>query len=163
MEKYIDMLIKAGACRAETIRAEDVVTAPWTIFKCKYGCPTYGKSRCCPPVAPTWKETREILDSFERGILFCSHDVSVITPAAIEVSRELFLDGYYKAIAFGSGECRKCARCNLERCNFPGTTLPTMEGCGIDVYATARGNGFNIDPVRDREEEPNYFGLIMED
>jgi hypothetical protein len=36
-----------------------------------------------------------------------------------------------------------------------------MEGCGIDVFKTARDNGFPIKVVRTRDEERNIFGLIL--
>jgi hypothetical protein len=36
-----------------------------------------------------------------------------------------------------------------------------MEACGIDVYKTARDNGFLIEVVRTRDEEMNIFGLVL--
>ena len=36
-----------------------------------------------------------------------------------------------------------------------------MEACGIDVYATARANGYPIQVVRDRDEIPNRYGLVL--
>jgi hypothetical protein len=36
-----------------------------------------------------------------------------------------------------------------------------MEACGIDVFKTARGNGFPIEVLRTREEERDIFGLIL--
>jgi predicted metal-binding protein len=40
---------------------------------------------------------------------------------------------------------------------------PSMEACGVDVYKTARDNGFSIRVVRTPEEEQNIFGLILVD
>jgi hypothetical protein len=40
---------------------------------------------------------------------------------------------------------------------------PSMEACGVDVYQTARGNGFPIQVVRTYEEGQNIFGLILAD
>lgn len=57
-----------------------------------------------------------------------------------EVARELFLDGYYKAIALGDGNCRKCAKCNPEGCNFPGQMVSFMEACGMDVFVAVRNS-----------------------
>ena len=84
-----------------------------------------------------------------------------VTPLAVEIAREAFLDGYYKAIAFGSGPCCICRECALENCRFPKKTVPSMEGCGIDVFKTARNNGFEIQTIREREEVHNYFGLVL--
>lgn len=84
-----------------------------------------------------------------------------VTELAVELSRRAFLDGYYKSIAFGSGPCLICKECDLEHCRFPKKAVPSMEGCGIDVFATARLNGFEIDTVKDKEDVHNYFGLVL--
>jgi hypothetical protein len=36
-----------------------------------------------------------------------------------------------------------------------------MEACGINVFKTARDNGFPIEVVRTYEDERNIFGLIL--
>jgi hypothetical protein len=36
-----------------------------------------------------------------------------------------------------------------------------MEACGIDIFKTARDNGFPIEGVRTRNEEENIFGLVL--
>jgi len=38
---------------------------------------------------------------------------------------------------------------------------PSMEACSVDVYATARKNGFSIDVRKSKEEKPAYFGLVL--
>ena len=161
MEKYLEMLKNRGADLAIVIDVHSVITAPWTIYKCKFGCGAYGKNHCCPPNVPTYKETQEILDCFSKGILFRTHEENTITPLAVEIAKELFLDGYYKAIAFGDGNCQKCAKCNPERCNFPGQTVPSMEACGMDVFATVRNNGLEIHTLREKGEHQNHFGLVL--
>lgn len=161
MERYFGLLKKGGADLTMRIETGSITTAPWTIYKCKYGCDFYGKSHCCPPNCPTWKETQEIIDCYTYGILFRCHDISIVTPLAIDVARELFLDDYYKAIAFGSGPCTICKKCNPEHCNFPKKAIPSMEACGIDVFATARNNGVEMHTLREKGELHNYFGLIL--
>lgn len=102
-----------------------------------------------------------MLDDFQYGLLFRCHEMKIVTPLAVRAARELFLDGYYKVIAFGSGPCKKCANCSAERCNFPGQTVPSMEACGIEVFATVRNNGLEIHPLREKTEVQNHFGLLM--
>lgn len=140
MDKYFDLLKTGGADLTLKIPASSIVTAPWTIYNCKYGCGTYGKSHCCPPNCPTWKESREMIECYQYGILFRCHDMEIVPPLAVAVARELFLDDYYKAIAFGSGPCTLCKKCNPAHCNYPDRTVPSMEACGIDVFATVRNN-----------------------
>lgn len=161
MKKYIEFLKDKGADLAIVIDAGSVVTAPWTIYKCKFGCRAYGNNLCCPPNAPSYKETQEILDSYSKAILFRTHEINTITPLAVEAAKEMYLDGYYKAIAFGDGACKKCAKCNSEHCNFPGQTVPSMEACGIDVFATVRSNGLEIHTLREKGEIQNHFGMIL--
>lgn len=163
MKKYFDLLYKEGVRKAAKIGADSVVTAPWTNYKCRYGCDFYGKRNSCPPYTPTWKQTQEIIDCYEYGILFNIQDGSntSVTPLAVELARQAFLDGYYKAIAFGSGPCLICKECDLEHCRFPKKAIPSMEACGIDVFATARNNGFEIETVREKSDKHNYFGFVL--
>jgi predicted metal-binding protein/GNAT superfamily N-acetyltransferase len=161
MERYLELLIKKGADIATVINTKSIVTAAWTIFKCKFGCGTYGKNLCCPPFAPSYNETQKIIECYSKAILFRTHDISLVTLLAIEVSREMFLDDYYKVIAFGAGGCKKCSECNLDHCNFPGKVVPSMEACGIDVFATVRANNLEIHTIRDSKTIADYFGLIL--
>ena len=70
MEKYLEMLKSHGAALAIKIDAATVVTAPWTLYKCQYGCDMYGTNLKCPPYTPTWRETRDMLSDFTTAILF---------------------------------------------------------------------------------------------
>jgi hypothetical protein len=36
-----------------------------------------------------------------------------------------------------------------------------MEACGIDVFKTARDNGFPIQVVKTQDEERNIFGVLL--
>jgi predicted metal-binding protein len=80
---------------------------------------------------------------------------------AFELEQQLFFSGFYKAFGLGAGPCRLCNTCNLEQCVHPLRARPAMEACGIDVYATARANGYGIEVVRDRAEIPNRYGLVL--
>ncbi len=161
MEKYIKMLIDEGAQSAVKVDVKNIITAAWVVYKCKYGCGGYNKSRCCPPNSPTYKETQEIIDCYKYGILFKCDDYTKPNQMALKMAEILFFDNYYKAIAFGCGPCRKCENCNIEECNFPKEAIPAMEASGIDVFATARANGFEINTLSSREETQNCFGLIL--
>ena len=102
MDACLDYLRENGAEPALVIDPHTVVTAPWTTFKCQFGCENFGKNHSCPPEAPDYTRTRAVLDSFFTGILFRVHHWNA-TAMAAEGARRLFLDGYYKALAFGSG------------------------------------------------------------
>lgn len=161
MEKYLNRLRELGAVDAKFIDPKTVVTAAWTILKCQYGCDFYGKRHCCPPKSPGYLQTREVLKEYRKAILFLTHDDSVIKEMAVEVARDLFLDGYYKVLPFGAGPCFLCKTCNPDHCNFPKKAIPAMEACGIDVFATATANGYAIHTLREKGETKNCFGLIL--
>lgn len=161
MEKYLRFLKEKGADIAVIIDTDTIITAAWTIYKCQYGCSSYGKNLCCPPYAPSYKQTQEIIKCYSKAILFRTHNMNLTTSLAVETAGKMFSDDWYKAIAFGAGGCKKCSKCNLEYCNFPSQTVPSMEACGIDVFATVRANNLVIHTLKSNEETANYFGMIL--
>ena len=161
LEKYFSLLKDGGADLAIKIDAKSIKTAAWTVYRCKFGCDSYGKSHCCPPNCPTYKETQEMIDCYQYGILFRCREMSIVTPLAVSVARELFLDDYYKVIAFGRGPCKKCSECNPQHCKFPQQAVPSMEACGIDVSATVRSNGIELHTLRGKDEVQSHFGLLL--
>lgn len=161
MEKYLEMLKSHGAALAIKTDAATVVTAPWTLYKCQYGCDMYGTNLKCPPYTPTWRETRDMLSDFTTAILFMAHNTNQVNTLAVDLSRQLFLDDYYKVIAFGADACTRCQTCTLTTCVRPGETLPGMDACGIDVYATVRANGLTLHTLKDKASVPDHYGLIL--
>ncbi len=175
LEKYCAMALEAGATKAEQIYPASVITAPWVRLKCQFGCPGYAKGYCCPPHTPTAEETRTILDSYQRSILFHKEMPDIperqkhyqeYLQALVELEGVMFKDGYYKAFVFLAGPCRLCKKCGAlegKACEFSRKARPSMEGCGMDVYQTARNNGFFIHPLHERTETTNEYSLMMVD
>ncbi len=161
MQQYIEQLLSLGSNSAKEIDTSTIVTAPWTVYKCQFGCSRYGNSHCCPPKAPGYKQTQEIINSYKTAILFRCDGMAKTNKIAVTLVKELFLDGYYKTIAFGSGTCMLCAKCNTVNCNFPGKTIPSMEACGIDVFATVRNNGYEINVLKSKDDLQNTFALLL--
>ena len=175
--KYCEQAIRGGATHAKPVHPGSVVTAPWVRLKCQFGCTGYGKGHCCPPSTPAYDQTRDILDAYESAILF--HIEVPDMPKKEKYYRkyfdmlvglevEIFKDGYYKAFIFLSGPCRLCKKCTkLEGedapCNFLDRARPCMEACGMDVYQTARNNGFFIDTLRKKNETNNEYCLMLVD
>jgi predicted metal-binding protein len=163
IDKFAELACRLGAQEAKAIDASSVVTAAWVRLKCQFGCDGYGESFCCPPNTPTPQETRAVIDCYRRAILIHCTKIGRITPIIIELEREIFLAGYYKAFGFGSGPCRLCRQCGPDACSNREKARPSMEACGIDVFATARSNGWPIEVVRNRSCKENYYGLILID
>lgn len=163
IEKYIKKALKLGARDAIQISADTIVAATWVRIKCQYGCSGYGQCLACPPYSPTPEETGKILKNYHTAILIHGDDHTDVTHIVARLEREVFLDGYHKAFAMGSGPCRLCDECNLEEeeCRHPDEARPAMEACGIDVFQTARNNGFPIEVVKNQRCEQNYYGVVL--
>ena len=175
LEKYCVQAIEHGVAGAKVVEPSSVATAAWVRLKCQFGCPGYDMSYCCPPRSPTPEETRKIIDCYQRAILF--HIEAPDSPERMnrtnelyrmltKMEGELFKDGYYKAFIFLSGPCLLCPECAKlkgEPCNFGLQARPCMESCGIDVYETARNNGFPIEPLREMTDTQNLYCLMLVD
>ena len=158
---FLQRITEIGAREAKIIDPRTVETAPWVRWKCRYGCGGYNSSLMCPPHAPTPGETRMVLDSYKRAILFEAGRLDA-KKIAVKMEREAFLLGYYKAFGLGAGPCRLCNSCAFDQgCRHPDEARPAMEACGIDVFATVRKHGFTIKVVKDRRDPRHYFGLLL--
>ena len=148
--KALTLLKILGVDEAKIIDPSHVVTAPWLKFKCQFECPLYGTRPTCPPQTPDHKETREILDRYRTGILFYRKQLADTGEIARKAARQLHLDGYYKATAFGNG-------CGSD----DKTTVPTMEACGIDVFKTAENCGFDTPKTSEGANFIGFWGLVL--
>lgn len=164
-EKFVKKAIKLGADDAKIIKTDSVVTAAWVRWKCRYGCDGYNTSLCCPPNTPNYKDTRELLDSYGHALLVhikSRPDTEKdLTDIVTVMEREVFLAGYFKAFALGCGPCRLCSECSMKECRHAEKARPSMESCGIDVFSTARNNGFPIEVLKDRSCTPNRYALVL--
>jgi len=160
---YCELAVGRGAARAVVVDPHSVVTATWVRMKCQYGCGGYGSNLCCPPHTPTPDQTRAMLDEYSTGVLVSSAGQVDVKGLVVDLEREAFLAGYYRAFAYGAGPCGLCEPCPLGRCVHAERARPAMEACGIDVFATARAHGFEISVVRDSGDPQTYFGLLLLD
>ena len=158
---FVQMALDKGALRAKVIAPATVVTGHWVRWKCQFGCGGFGSSLVCPPHTPTPAETRKMLDEYKKAVLFASPRGETKRIAA-SLEREIFLAGHYKALGLGAGPCDLCETCAFDKgCRHPDEARPSMEACGIDVYATARKHGFAINVVRTRQDPQHYYGLVL--
>jgi len=174
LEKYCEKGLQAGGTHAKVINPSSVVTAPWVRFKCLFGCP-YKHRYSCPPHTPTPEETQAVLNSYSRAILFHIEAVDSqernkkildYFSMLVKLEGELFKDGYYKAFVLLAGACVLCKECGIVAgipCRFPAKTRPSMESCGIDVFQTARNNGFFVTPLKEKSETRNLYCLMLVD
>ena len=88
-------------------------------------------------------------------------EVGNSTTIVREMERSIFLAGYHKAFGLGNGPCRLCAKCKTRGCIHTEQARPSMEACGIDVYAMVRANGYPIEVAKDSSDGANYYGLVL--
>lgn len=162
LEKFCRAAIKLGAVEAKTIKADDVIVSDWVRYKCQYGCSGYGQCLTCPPYSSTPDQMRKILSGYEWAILLrFEPEGPDVHKTTVKLERRVFLSGYHSAFGLGAGPCNLCDECNLKECVHPDLARPSMEACGVDVYATVRKAGFKIEVRRDRKQRPVYFGLLL--
>ena len=158
---FLKRICELGARDAKIISPSTVETGTWVRWKCQFGCGGYGSSLMCPPYAPAPEETRKMLKMYKQAILFETGSGNTKKIAA-EMEREVFLSGFYRALGLGAGPCNLCRSCAFdEGCRHPDDARPSMEACGIDVFATARKHGFTINVVRSYKDSQHYFGLLL--
>ena len=92
LQGFLQKITDLGVREARIIDPKNVETAPWVRWKCQFGCGGYNSSLMCPPKSPTPEETRKVLDSYKRAILFEGerHDTKAI---AVKMEREASLRG----------------------------------------------------------------------
>ncbi len=163
VKTLIEKATGRGAEEVKIISPENVFTGRWVRLKCQYGCGGYGKSLTCPPYSPKPEETEKILSDYEDALLIhFPTSVEDISNIMVDLEREAFLSGFYKAFSMPAGPCGLCEECSVEEgCINPRKARPAMEACGIDVYQTAREAGFPIEVVRSRDCPQNYYGLLL--
>lgn len=161
IERLIRRAKRRGAEEVKVIGPDTVFTGEWVRLKCQFGCGGYGGCLTCPPHSPTPETTRKLLDEYSTILLVHMGAWGSVRELIPKLERAAFLDGFYKAFGIAAGPCRLCDDCNLESCVHPREARPSMEACGIDVYQTARTNGFPLQVCRDRDSEQNYYGLLL--
>lgn len=156
--------VKLGAKDARVIPAATIKTAAWVRSKCQFGCDGFAGCLTCPPYSPLPEVTRKIIAFYKKAILVhaTSRIGADISEIVVKLEREAFLSGYYKAFAMGAGPCRLCRECNMDAgCRHADRARPSMEACGIDVFSTARANGFPIETVKSLHDKANYYGVVL--
>jgi predicted metal-binding protein len=167
LETYCEKALEMEIDGAKVIDPHSVVTAEWVRLKCQFGCSHFGMNLCCPPHTPTPEVTQKVINSYGKALLLYrrlknGEMTKGFNEIIVRLEIKIFLDGYYKVFSMGSGRCRLCKECGPNGfCRQGRVARPSMEACGIDVFKTARDNGFPIEVVKTREEERNIFGLIL--
>ena len=173
-DQWCRRALQLGVDAATPVEADAVVAAEWVRMKCVFGCDEVGIRKTCPPNLPPVAVTQRLLSEYRHGVLLevgpivgeenSDPESRRLNDAALALERDLFLAGHHKAWMMGAGPCDLCEACAKgKECPTPEKARPSMEGCGIDVFATVRNAGRTIDVVRDEDDEYRYFALVLVD
>jgi len=181
--KLISIVEEHGG-EAIVIPANTVVTAEWVRRKCYFGCKGFGRRFGCPPYSPTPQETANVLKEFNIALLiryvgdvgepdpkrYVSHETThYVQTMMYELEKTAFEDGFYKVTSFTGHQCGWCKSCAAKEpgatimdCRFRNKMRPSMEAAGIDVYATCKGNGWELDVLKSSDLETGGLKLDKE-
>jgi predicted metal-binding protein len=81
----------------------------------------------------------------------------------LELEREVFLSGYYKAFLLFMDSCNLCESCSgvREKCRNPKLARPTPESMAVDVFETVRKIGYPIDVLSDYSQAMNRYAFFL--
>jgi predicted metal-binding protein len=170
LDKYVAQALAAGVHEAKIVPVSNVVTAEWVRLKCQFGCDGFGKGLCCPPRTPAPELMKRVLAEYKHALIYsyvCTRSDYArkrrrMHRLVAELERAAFLDGHYKAFGLKDGPCRLCKECDVPGdCRHPELARPSMESCGIDVYATARNSGIKLEVVTRRDGPSKHINLIL--
>ena len=171
-EQWLRRALQLGVDAATLIDADAVVAAEWVRMKCLYGCDEPGIRKTCPPNLPPVAVTQRLLCEYRHGVLLevgpivgreaGDPESRRLNDAALALERDLFLAGHHKAWMMGAGPCDLCEACATgKECPTPEKARPSLEGCGVDVFATVRNAGRTIDVAWDEDDEYRFFALVL--
>jgi predicted metal-binding protein len=176
-KKQLEALFeKHGFTDYRWIKAKDIKVSQWVRFRCQFGCSLYGKDGACPPNVPSIAECREFFSDYEDAVIFhlqkavdkpedrkpWSKEMSL---KLIKLEREVFLIGCYKAFLASFDSCSLCVECGGTRLDCKNKTLsrPGADALGVDVYATVRKAGYEIEVLKNYTDTMNRYAFLMID
>ena len=175
-DKLREAVLKAGAGKAAVIPGSKIVTSETFREICAgNGCGRYGRCWMCPPDIGEISDLIETVKSFPRALLYQnifeledSFDIEGMERSAKlhgRISRQvekavkpLLPEGYLHLINGGCGYCETCAKAEDRPCVSPENAMPSMEGCGIDVYQTAKDTDLKY---INGQDTVTFFSIIL--
>jgi len=163
MKKYIDLALSLGAEHAVAITPNDIIFDGRTLLKCMFGCADWGKGCTCPSKEGFLKpwEFEPLLRKYKTVLIIHSHDKKIAQKASFAVEREAYLDG--DVLAFSMSDCALCSECagqKGEPCRNAKQARPAFHSVGIDVFNTVKKIDLPLKPLREMDEEQNWYSAV---
>jgi predicted metal-binding protein len=156
---------------------EKINVAEWVSLKCQFGCSQYNTNWCCPPAGPDLAKIKAVLQEYSQALLLVGSrqckdfylnnakrraEQVRSWKEVVGIERQLFLEGYDKAISLVSGSCALCKKCTYpEACRFPQERRPPIEAFSIDLIGTLNNLGLSTPVAQETDDKFNYYAIIL--
>ena len=175
-EELIRLALENGADKAQVIAQQQIVMSPVFREICESnGCGNYGKCWMCPPdvgeihalmekvrrypYGLLYQTISEIEDSFDiEGMTARARDHAQISQRVQHAVGPLLQKPFLHLSCGGCRLCETCARRDGAPCRHPGQALPSLEGCGVDVYGTAKDTSLKY---VNGQNTVTFFGMVL--
>jgi predicted metal-binding protein len=187
ISELTESAVKQGAAKEfiTYLPADQIVVAgPWVLWKCQFGCSNYGNSLACPPYIPPPEATVRLINQYNHAVLIGFHGTTEnmlqhhkqMNKALYKLEKEAFFKGFVKAVSFAAGTCLFCKKCIVQEefmkeipadiarrfCRHKNKSRPSLEAAGIDVFATVRNAGLEIEVINEQNvEKMRHFGILL--
>jgi predicted metal-binding protein len=74
----VDKALALGAVQAKLVPTDALVLEQRVTFKCRFGCPEYGRGHACPPRVPSVAEFREALGEYNYALVVAFPTTAVL-------------------------------------------------------------------------------------
>jgi predicted metal-binding protein len=155
---------------------KNIVVGQWVRMKCLFGCWEYGRNAACPPEVPSVADCERFFREYRTVAVFHFQAAMAkpedrhawtkpIDARLLDLERELFLAGHYKAFLLPMDSCALCEPCTGRRttCKEPKKARPTPDSLAMDVYATVRSIGYPIEVLYDYKQAMNRYAFLFID
>jgi len=156
------------------IDPRDIIVSPWVRMKCMFGCKSFGRCGACPPNMPSVSECQAFFRGYRKAAVFHfgkrvkkPEDRHAWTRRVnlklLQLEREVFLSGHYKAFLLFMDSCDLCSSCPgvREKCKQPMLSRPTPESMAMDVFGTVRKIGYPIKVLSNYSQEMNRYAFLF--
>jgi predicted metal-binding protein len=162
-DKYIQISKDLRMVNAKIISPDDIYFDIRAILKCRWGCEDFfNQTIKCNTRNTSYEERTEMVKAYQNILFVHAHDARDLSRTVLEIERTAFLDGYY--LSFALRYCNLCKSCLVDR-GKPCPTIEKVRPCdqsfGIDVYKTARSQGWPCEVLQNKEDVQNRYGFVL--
>jgi predicted metal-binding protein len=125
-------------------------------------CKNFGTKATCPPYIATTEYFKKVIRTYKHGVVYYElfkadkeNWETLRKESSLKIHKHILAErnrlinnGHYFYLALGAGSCKLCQTCFFP-CKKPSESLIPIEGTGIDLVATMKKYGINIEfPIK---------------